>query len=181
MTGASWQSAAASVADSLERGAAKQVGALQPKPQTYMTDSGLLRVTFEGSPLALAWRLRGDPVARPDAIALIAQCMEARSIYAMGDSVMGRHYYCELGAFRPPMAGEYYLSGAIPEIWWAPNDLSKAFRIVRPTHCARQVTAWQRGDAFEPPALRRACAHDWQIDTPCALVDTCKLCGEQRA
>lgn len=27
----------------------------------------------------------------------------------------------------------------------------------------------------------RNCSHEWLADTPCALVDTCALCGEQRA
>jgi hypothetical protein len=30
---------------------------------------------------------------------------------------------------RPPRRGEYYLSGAIPEAWDAPNDLSTPFFI----------------------------------------------------
>lgn len=103
-------------------------------------------------------------------------------LFPLGDDALGRRVFVELGETRPPMAGEYYLSGAIPEVWRAPNDLGQAFRIVRPTHYARQAIAWDVGESFEPPALRRkACAHDWRIDTPCALVDTCAKCGEQRA
>lgn len=30
-------------------------------------------------------------------------------------------------------------------------------------------------------AAQAACKHDWQIDHPCALVDTCRICGEGRA
>lgn len=70
--------------------------------------------------------------------------------YPLGDSVMGRRVYCERGEFRPPMAGEYYLSGAIVEVWRAPNDLSQAFRIVRPIAYAKRVTAEAPGDPFQP-------------------------------
>jgi hypothetical protein len=35
------------------------------------------------------------------------------------------------GEFRPPKAGEWYLSGAIPEAYRAPNNLSTSFYIVR--------------------------------------------------
>lgn len=33
--------------------------------------------------------------------------------------------------FRPPKAGEWYLSGAIVCAWRAPNDLSTPYRIAR--------------------------------------------------
>ena len=35
------------------------------------------------------------------------------------------------GEFRAPLKGEWYLSGAIPEAYRAPNDLSIAFHICR--------------------------------------------------
>lgn len=34
--------------------------------------------------------------------------------------------------FRPPRKGEYYLSGAIPCAYLAPNDLSTPYRIAIP-------------------------------------------------
>ncbi len=33
---------------------------------------------------------------------------------------------------RPPLKGEYYLSGAIVQAWRAPNDLTTAFIVVEP-------------------------------------------------
>ena len=39
---------------------------------------------------------------------------------------------CFRGDFRPPRKGEYYLSGAVVVAYRAPNDLSTAFRIVKP-------------------------------------------------
>ena len=36
------------------------------------------------------------------------------------------------GEFRPPRKGEWYLSGAIPAAYKAPNDLTTAYRIVTP-------------------------------------------------
>lgn len=35
------------------------------------------------------------------------------------------------GEFRPPRKNEWYISGAIPEVYQAPNDLSTAFHIAR--------------------------------------------------
>lgn len=72
------------------------------------------------------------------------------TLYPLGDSAMGRRVYCERGEFRPPLAGEYYLSGAIVEVWRAPSDLSQSFRIVRPISYAKQVTAWEPGEPFQP-------------------------------
>lgn len=34
------------------------------------------------------------------------------------------------GEFRPPKKGEWYLSGAIPECYEAPNDLLSSFNII---------------------------------------------------
>lgn len=33
------------------------------------------------------------------------------------------------GEFRPPRKGEWYISGAIPEAYLAPNDLTQSFHI----------------------------------------------------
>lgn len=35
------------------------------------------------------------------------------------------------GEFRPPKQGEYYISGAIPEAYRAPNDLTSSFYIAK--------------------------------------------------
>lgn len=37
------------------------------------------------------------------------------------------------GEFRAPRKGEWYLSGAIPEAYRAPNDLSTPYHILRET------------------------------------------------
>ena len=34
-----------------------------------------------------------------------------------------------IGEFRSPKAGEYYLSGAVPLAWRAPNDFTVAYHI----------------------------------------------------
>jgi len=36
------------------------------------------------------------------------------------------------GEYRPPKKGEYYISGAIPEVYQAPNDLSQDHTIATP-------------------------------------------------
>lgn len=43
-------------------------------------------------------------------------------------------------AFRPPKKGEWYLSGAVPEAYKAPNDLGQAFRIMQPVRVERIET-----------------------------------------
>jgi hypothetical protein len=49
--------------------------------------------------------------------------------------------YVRTGEKRPPRKGEWYLSGAIPNAYRAPNDLSIAYHILREatkeeTHCS---------------------------------------------
>jgi len=50
---------------------------------------------------------------------------------------LGLCFYEQERSFRAPRKGEYYLSGAIVQAYRAPNDLSTAFKIARPTHRAR--------------------------------------------
>ena len=46
---------------------------------------------------------------------------------------------------RPPRKGEWYVSGAIPMAYRAPNDLTGRFLVVEPTHRAKLVTKHERG------------------------------------
>lgn len=65
---------------------------------------------------------------------------------------IGMCFY-ESGEFRAPVKGEFYLSGAIVQAWRAPNDLRAEYRIVRPTHKAKQVMRWvEDGPVVLPPA-----------------------------
>lgn len=41
------------------------------------------------------------------------------------------HYTYEVIDFRCPREGEYYLSGAVPQAYQAPNDLSHEYLIVK--------------------------------------------------
>ena len=43
------------------------------------------------------------------------------------------------GEFRPPMKGEFYVSGAIPEVYDVPNDLSTPFHIVKLIHVSTET------------------------------------------
>ena len=42
----------------------------------------------------------------------------------------GKRFFNLSGEKRCPKKGEYYLSGAIPEVYQAPNDLSTVFHIM---------------------------------------------------
>lgn len=52
-----------------------------------------------------------------------------------GISIMAVH----AGEFRTPCAGEWYLSGAKPAAWRAPNDLSTKFHIMRLVKVKRET------------------------------------------
>jgi hypothetical protein len=43
-----------------------------------------------------------------------------------------------IGEFRPPKKGEYYLSGAIPMAYKAPNDLSTSYHICKLARISKQ-------------------------------------------
>ena len=56
-------------------------------------------------------------------------------VHSQGDRVLkrarpGQWRWTRVG-YRPPRKGEFYVSGAIPEIWEAPNDLDSPFLVVR--------------------------------------------------
>ena len=57
-----------------------------------------------------------------------------KKVYALGDKYYQnpKARFVLTEAFRKPKKGEYYLSGAMPQVYKAPNDLSMEFRIVRP-------------------------------------------------
>ena len=47
-----------------------------------------------------------------------------------------KHEWALVG-YRPPKAGEYYVSGAIPEAYQAPNDLTSSCWVVTKGHEVR--------------------------------------------
>lgn len=65
---------------------------------------------------------------------------------------LGPCFY-ELGEMRPPLAGEYYLSGAIVSAWRAYSDLTPCYRIVRPTFKAVLRPSYVRGEAIPNPSI----------------------------
>ncbi len=58
---------------------------------------------------------------------------------------IGMCFYDELG-FRPPLKGEFYLSGAAIEAWRAPCDLKQPYYIVKPTHHAYRNSVFRVGE-----------------------------------
>jgi len=63
-------------------------------------------------------------------------------------------FYKRIG-FGIPRKGQWYISGAIPMAYRAPNDLRISFLIVEPTHFAKLVTRQERGDAVPMSAEQR--------------------------
>jgi len=47
-------------------------------------------------------------------------------------------------SFRPPKAGEWYLSGCIPAAYRAPNDLTDSYHIMRLVLIEKKVTTTYR-------------------------------------
>lgn len=59
-----------------------------------------------------------------------------------------RAFYEYVG-YRAPKAGEWYVSGAIPQGYRAPNDLSAEYHIVRPTFKAVLKSVHVKGEPFK--------------------------------
>jgi hypothetical protein len=58
---------------------------------------------------------------------------DGRPLVSIGgyDSLQPGPYAFEYVGFRPPLKGEYYLSGAVVQAWRAPNDLPTAYHVVK--------------------------------------------------
>ena len=48
-----------------------------------------------------------------------------------GAGVFDRRLFAKTGEFRPPKSGEFFLSGAIPEVYDALHDLNIDYHIMR--------------------------------------------------
>jgi hypothetical protein len=72
--------------------------------------------------------------------------MTLATFYPLADHLTcegGLMYRAQLtGEKRPPMAGEWYLSGAIPAAYRAPADMTTPYMICRIVK-VRQVTTWE--------------------------------------
>lgn len=55
---------------------------------------------------------------------------------------IGSHFY-DLGLFRAPRKGEFYLSGAVVAAYRASHDMTSAYRIAIPTKPAKLGLVWQ--------------------------------------
>jgi hypothetical protein len=69
------------------------------------------------------------------------------------DGVKTRDCYWRHVRVGLPRKGDWYISGAIPMAYRAPNDLSSSYMVVAPTHFAKLVTKHERGEMV--PAGRR--------------------------
>jgi hypothetical protein len=54
--------------------------------------------------------------------------------------------FFRVGAYRVPEAGDYFISGAIPSAYRATHRLGRPYRIIVPTHRAKRVTTYERGE-----------------------------------
>lgn len=68
----------------------------------------------------------------------------------------GMKCFFKVLGFRPPLEGDFYVSGAIPEVYSAKADLGSPYWIVEPTHEALR-TARTQGFYIEgsPITVRR--------------------------
>jgi hypothetical protein len=68
-------------------------------------------------------------------------------IQARGALLGARMFYRKV-AYRAPLKGEWYLSGAIVQAYRAPNDLLSAYWVVEPTHYVDSAMTQKRGAAY---------------------------------
>ena len=54
-----------------------------------------------------------------------------KKTYREVESLIKPKLFVRTGEFREPKAGEFFLSGAIPEAYKAPNDLSTSYNIMQ--------------------------------------------------
>lgn len=74
-----------------------------------------------------------------------ATAVSRHDYYPLGDYAPGLSNQRDLrarytGEYRPPRAGEWYLSGAIIAAYRAPSDLARPFHIARLVRVERIVT-----------------------------------------
>jgi hypothetical protein len=62
----------------------------------------------------------------------MARRIEMSKKYHAASWVDPNRWFERTGEYRPPKKGEYYISGAIPEVYKAPNDLSQDHTIATP-------------------------------------------------
>jgi len=86
--------------------------------EVLKTDDGVHLFTLGDSPTIQEKEALGVPLASNKAYATLG--VYPRDVRAF-----------RTGEFREPKAGEWYLSGAEPQAWRAPNDLSTKYRICR--------------------------------------------------
>ena len=87
----------------------------------------------------------GDRVPLVDRQALGAEDLSGFALSWEDDKKQGRFIKAELvGEFRAPRAGEWYLSGTIPEAYRAPNDLSAEYHIMRLVLIERKTVITER-------------------------------------
>ena len=65
--------------------------------------------------------------------------MKEAKTYPLGDYHSKANRAVRTGEFRRPRKGEWFLSGAIPTAYKAPNNLSTAYHIMQPVK-AKPVT-----------------------------------------
>ena len=109
--------------------------------------------------------------------------------------IRGKRYYVRTGEKRPPRKGEWYLSGAIPQAYQAPNDLNSAYHILSPVKRGTQKECFDGCDAagiVEPGKLAElmrwlrsykidGCDHPDSYLEDCGTCTSCKLRAALRA
>ena len=65
-------------------------------------------------------------------------------------SFEGRHYhFYEVLGYRSPKKGEWFISGATPDAYFASNDLTQEYLIAIPADRAKQKFVWTKAEAQE--------------------------------
>jgi len=69
--------------------------------------------------------------AEYEALRIVKGLLSKKKLYPWYASLANPTLFVISGQFRCPLKGEYYLSGAIPQVYRSPNDLPTKYHIMR--------------------------------------------------
>lgn len=93
---------------------------------------------------------------------------ELPNVVRAGGSMLGRPRFYEVTGYRPPRAGEWYLSGAVVEAYKAPADLSSPYLVIElGPEAVRSEAMIPKGEPDRDPlamADALGAVYDWMVN-----------------
>lgn len=80
-------------------------------------------------------------------VCLSGKVWKLPEVLQLGGGLTGSNYFYEVVGYRPPLKGDLYISGAVPALYKARNDLPFCNHLIaRTTALAKQKTIWYQSD-----------------------------------